>query len=164
MLKMNLLGRFLMTTMILVAISWTAMGQQGQQLQLQKQKQKQSSAKVSDNELEKVGNILQQTQQVQQEYQKKMMEDISESGMDVQRFNEIASASNDPTKDVEASDKEMQQFKQAVEGIQNIRSEMRADIQKTIVAAGMEPQRFEEIMSMVKQDQEMQQRLRDAMQ
>ena len=158
MLKNNVL-KVLMTAIILTGIAITGTAQQGLQLQ-----QQQSSSEVSDKELKKFAGAMQQTQQVQQEYQQEMVDGISETGLEVQRFNELAQASQDPNAEVNASDQEMKQFNKAVEIVQKKQAEMQEEAQKAIDDSGLEPQRYQEIMAMVQQDQELQQRLQNMMQ
>ena len=61
---------------------------------------------VSDAELSKFAKAYQGLRMMNQEVNQKMMKTVQDGGLEVQRFNEIHQASQDPNKEVEASEEE----------------------------------------------------------
>lgn len=131
-----------------------------QQLQQQlQQQQQQANIEVSDDELQTFSDALQTVQSLYQSSQPEMIQAIQDEGMKPNRFSQIAQSRQNPQSDLQVSDKEMEQFNNALESIRQIQSEV---MQKQISAVkdeGMTPERFQTILNAVRQDQDLQQRL-----
>ncbi|MEX0812454.1 MAG: DUF4168 domain-containing protein [Chitinophagales bacterium] len=122
-----------------------------------------SAPEVSDAELEKFVNALNKVNQVQEQYQGEMVQQVEKSGLDVERFNEIANAQQNPNQEVEASEKELANFQTAVEKISSTQQEMQSELQNAVVDAGMQPTRYQQIMNQVNQDPALQQKVQSMM-
>ncbi len=130
-----------------------------QRLQQQMQQQQPPSIEVSDEELETFSSALETIQTIYEDAQPDMVEAIKEEGMEPDRFSQIARSQQDPQSDLDVSDQEMQQFNSALGEIREIQSGI-IEKQKTAVKEeGMSPERFQEILTAVRQDQQLQQRL-----
>lgn len=130
-----------------------------QQMQQQMQQQQPPSIEVSDEELETFSSALQTIQTIHEDAQPDITEAIKEEGMEPDRFSQIARSQQNPQSNLEVSDQEMQQFNSAMSQVREIQSDI-IEKQKTAVQEeGMSPERFQEILTAVRQDQQLQQRL-----
>ncbi len=118
---------------------------------------------VSDGELGKFAVVFTETQTLNQQIQQEMMTAVQEEGLEVQRFNEIMEAQQDPNKEMDASEEEIAMFAAASQAIQEIQQEAQADIQKVISDNGLTVQRYQAIMMALRDDADLQQRLREQM-
>jgi hypothetical protein len=114
---------------------------------------------VSDKELEKFANIYLEVQAESQKMQEEAVEIIQTEGMELERFNEISKAKNDPNKDIQKSGKEEEQIASISVKIQEIQTEFQALITEKIQIEGLTIQRYQEVYAAVQQDQELQQKL-----
>ena len=130
-----------------------------QRLQQQMQQQQPPSIEVSDEELETFSNALQSIQTIYEDAQPNMVEAIKDEGMEPNRFNQIARSQQNPQSDLDVSDPEMQQFNSALSEIREIQSEVIEQQKAAVKEEGMAPERFQEILTAVRQDQQLQQRL-----
>ncbi|HKJ69593.1 MAG TPA: DUF4168 domain-containing protein [bacterium] len=127
--------------------------------QQQLQQQQAPSVEVNDEELETFSNALQTIQTIYEDAQPNMVAAIKEEGMEPNRFSQIAQSQQNPQSDLDVSDQEMQKFNSALTEIREIQSGI-IEKQKTAVKEeGMSPERFQEILTAVRQDQQLQQRL-----
>ncbi len=110
------------------------------------QAQPQVKEDYTDEELKTFIQVNKSVAQVQQTAEQKMIQAIEEEEMDINRFNEIATAQQDPQADVEASDEEMQTFTKAAEKIMDVQRETQSEIAKVIESEGMEFTAYREIM------------------
>lgn len=140
----------------------TLFAQPPQQMPLQQMPQQQTSD-VSDEEVEQFANSFQKVQQVNQQSQQKMVGAVEEEGLDVQRFNEIQQAQQDPNQDAAASEKEMETFDAAMRQLQVIQNQAQQEMQEKIIEEGLTIERYQEIISMVQSDVSLQQRLQEQM-
>ncbi len=83
---------------------------------------------------------------VQQQGQGKMISAIEEEGLDVNTFNTIMNAKQNPQEDVQVSDGDLQKFDKAVEKVMVIQQNLEAEVAHAIENAGMEVDKYEEIM------------------
>lgn len=120
--------------------------------QMQAPAQQESSGEVSDAELEKFVDAMNGVNNVQKNFQQKMTSKVTESGLDVERFNEIANAQQNPNQEVDASETEMVKFQEAAETINVEQQKMQMKMQETIADAGMQVSRYQEIMNQVNQN------------
>lgn len=118
---------------------------------------------VSDKELHSFADAYQEIQSQNQEMQQKAVKTIEDEGMEIQRFNEIASGENNPEAKTDASAKEKKQMEQIKTKLQ----EMQADFQKKIAGMiekkGLTVQRYQEINQAVQQDKGLQEKLQGMM-
>jgi len=88
-----------------------------------------------------------------------MIEAFEANDMTAQRFQAIANSQQNPQSDLEVSEEEMQNFNSALEEIRVIQSEVVQEQMAAVEDEGMSTERFQEILSAVQQDPELQQRL-----
>src|SRR5690606_7755555 len=91
-----------------VVFGFTAVQAQVNQVpaQMQQQQQKQATPDISDEELQKFVDAFQEIQVENQKIQQKMIAEIQEEGMEVQRFSEIQQAQQNPNQEVEMTAEE----------------------------------------------------------
>jgi len=118
---------------------------------------------VSDGELEHFADALSTIKIIEQQVQNKMVSAVQKSGIEIQRFNEIFEASQNPDKEVDASDEEYEQFNKAKEAIGEIQGEAQKDMQKVIKDNELTVNRYRQIMMAVQNDSELQQKLQEEM-
>jgi hypothetical protein len=123
----------------------------------------QQTSDVSDKEVELFANSFQKVQQVNQQSQEKMVGAVEKEGLDVQRFNEIQQAQQDPNQDADASEKEMETFDAAMRQLQVIQNQAQQEMQEKITEEGLTIERYQEIISMVQNDVNLQKRLEEHM-
>ncbi len=133
------------------------------QQQPQQMPPQQQASEVSDQEVKQFANSFKEVQQVNQKSQEKMVGAVEEEGLDVQRFNEIQQAQQDPNQDAGASEKEMATFDSAIRQLQVIQNEAQQEMQEKIIEEGLTIERYQEIISMVQSDINLQKRLEEHM-
>jgi hypothetical protein len=82
---------------------------------------------------------------------------ITTQGMEVERFNEIANAQNNPKQEVEANDKEMEKVNVIGTKIQKIQTDFQQRVAGMIQKEGLTVQRYQEVYQAVQKDQKLQQ-------
>lgn len=119
---------------------------------------------VSDDELEKFVNVYKVVQTENQELQQGMVEMIEEEGMDVERFNEIHSASSSPEGEVDASSEELATHQKVVNKIEKKQSEFQDRVTELIEEEGLTLDRYQEVFQALQADQELQKKFSEMMQ
>lgn len=114
----------------------------------------------SDDELLAFVNVAQKIIPLQQESQMKMVEEIEEENLTVEQFNDILNA-HSTGENTNASDQELESFNNALEGIQEIQVEYEEIISATISEEGMEPEKYDEIITHYQRDPELQMRINE---
>lgn len=133
----------------------TAIGQE-QMLPVTTQEQAPS---VTDQELEKFATIYQEVQSKNQELQKEAVEVIQSEGMEIERFNEISQAQNDPNSAIETSQEEQAQLTKINTQMQEIQTEFQTTITELIQEEGLTVKRYQEVYAALQQDTELQKKL-----
>ncbi|WP_277485610.1 DUF4168 domain-containing protein [Catalinimonas alkaloidigena] len=100
----------------------------------------------TDEELKTFIQANKSVVQVQQAAEQKMMQAIEETDMDVNRFNEIATAQQDPQADAEASAEEMATFNEAAQKVMAVQRETQSEIAAAVEEEGMEFNEYRQIM------------------
>lgn len=128
--------------------------------------QQQPTGDVSEEELVKFVEVVQKLQPMGMEAQQKMMAAVQDEGLEVQRFSEIMSAQQMPDgeSDAEITPVEMEKFEKAQNAIDKIQDDAQAEMNTIIESNGMSSDRYEEIMMIVQQDQDLMQRVQAMMQ
>jgi len=115
--------------------------------QLPQQQQQQVTEDFSDEEIEKFVKINQEIMPIQEQMQGRMMETIEESGLEVERFNQLAQAMQQGNiKDVSDDPQEIAKFNQAGQKVMEMNQEIGEEYQKKMTAHKMDPERFQQIM------------------
>jgi len=123
-----------------------------------------AQSKVSSAELEKFASALGSIQMVNQKAQQEMMGAVQSADMNIERFNELSKAQQDPNSDMDASPEEMESFNAASEKVQRVQQEAQAEMQENIESAGLTVERYQEIATVVQNDPELQQKLQELLQ
>jgi hypothetical protein len=123
------------------------------------QQQQEVDTNVSDDELKNFASALQKVQIVQKASQEKMIKALEDEDITVERYNEIYTAQQDPEQEVKANKEEMANFNSASEKIEEIQTKTNTKIQKEIKEDGLTVKRYQEIMTVMQQDQELQMKL-----
>ena len=144
----------ILLTFTLLSGATTAIGQET----MMPAPKQQVTADVSDKELEKFAVIYKKVQAESEKMQKKAVEAIKAGGIEVERFNEIASAKQNPDKEVETNEKETEQLTNINTKIQEIQTKFQGQVAEMIKQNGLTIQRYQEIYNVIQQDQELQKR------
>lgn len=124
----------------------------------------QTGDKVSDKEVEQFVAAVKEVQVINQESQQSMISAVQESGLDIQRFNQIYGAMQDPNTDVEASDEEMEKFNKANTEIVSIQTEAQQEMEKKILEQDLTIERYQEINMQVQDDPELMKKVQTLLQ
>ena len=89
---------------------------------------------------------------------------VQEEGMDIQRFNEIYQASQDPQMEVDATEEEKQQHENIVAEVEKLQVTVQQEMEEAIAAQGLTVEEYESIIMGLQTDTALQERLRTAMQ
>lgn len=127
----------------------------------QQPQQPDQPAEVSDAELKQFASAYTTVQSINQQLEQKMVSAIQKEGLDVQKFNEILNAQQDPDQEVDASEEELEKFAAAHKSIEQIQSQGQQDIQKVITDNKLTMPRYQEIMMAVQSDPELQEKLQE---
>jgi hypothetical protein len=114
---------------------------------------------ISDTELMQFASAYTTVQSIQEQLQNKMVAAVQNEGLDVQKFNEILNAQQDPDKEADASEEELEKFAAANKSIEQIQNQGQKDIEKVITDNKLTVPRYQEIMRAVQSDPELQTKL-----
>jgi len=145
-------------------LGFTAVQAQVNQVPAQMQQQQQATPDISDEELQKFVDAFQEIQVENQKIQQKMIAEIQEEGMEVQRFSEIQQAQQNPNQEVEMTAEEEEAIESLMPKLQSIQQESQTVMQEKIKSAGLTMNRYQEIAQMIQQSPELQQKLQSMMQ
>lgn len=135
----------------------------GQQ-QMPGQMQQTQDLEVSDSEIEKFVKAAQEVQTINMQMQKDMGKAIQDEGMKTQRFNEIHKSQQSPQGgQTNASDQEMQKYRNILETLKKKQSGIQQDMRKAIKSAGLSLQRYQQIARSAQKDSALMKRLQEAM-
>lgn len=119
---------------------------------------------VSAEELKQFASALQQVQTVNQQAQEKMVKTVEEEGMEVQRYNEIQQAQQDPSQEAKVTDEELKQYEVATQGLEKLQVQVQQEMQEKIIEEGLTVNRYQEIAATVQNDPELQQKIQEYLQ
>lgn len=151
---------------LVAAFTFTTVSAQVNQVpqQMQQQQQQQTTPDISDADLQKFVNAFQKVQAENQKIQQKMIAEIQEEGMDIQRFSQIQQAQQNPEQEAEMTAEEENALENLMPKLQSIQQESQSVMQEKIKAAGLSMARYQEIAQMIQQSPELQQKLQSMMQ
>jgi len=132
--------------------------------QVPQQMPQQQDIDVSDGEINQFASVFVELQSMNQGVQQEMMSAVEEEGIEVQRFNQIMQAQQDPNKEVEANEEELQNFAKASQAVEQIQAKVQKQMEKVITENDLTVQRYQQIMMAVRTDTELQQRLQQKIQ
>ena len=123
--------------------------------QLPQQQQPAAETNFTDEEIEKFVKINQEIMPIQEEMQDKMVASIEETGLDIDRFNELAQAMQaGDIKEASQDPQEIAKFNEAGQKVMEMNQEIGAEYQKRMTAHKMDPERFQQIMMAYQQSEE----------
>lgn len=127
------------------------------------QQQQPPSEPISDPEVKQFASAFGEIQQINEKTQEKMVSTVENEGIQVDRFNEIVQSQQDPNQDADASEKEMESFNTAIQELQVIQNAAQQEMQQAVLNEGLTVERYQELMSQVQTDVNLQQRLQELM-
>jgi hypothetical protein len=132
--------------------------------QVPQQMPQQQTTEVSDDEIEQFALAFVEIQNIEQKIQPEMVQIVEDEGIEVQRFNEIMNAQQDPNQEVDASEDELIKFASANREIEEIQTRAQREMMEKIAESGLSVDRYQEIMVAVRNDPALQQKLQSSMQ
>lgn len=126
--------------------------------------QTEQKEEVSGEELKQFASAFQQVQTVNQEAQQKMVNTVEQEGMEVQRYNEIQQAQQDPNQEANATNEELKQYEAATQDLEKIQVQAQQEMQEKIIEEGLTINRYQEITVIVQNDPELQQKIQEYLQ
>ena len=127
--------------------------------QVPQQMPEQQTTDVSDDEIEQFALAFVEIQNIEQKVQPEMVQAVEKEGIEVQRFNEIMNAQEDPNQEVDASEDELKKFASANREIEDIQMRAQREMMGKITETGLTVERYREIMTALRNDPELQQKL-----
>jgi len=132
--------------------------------QVPQQMPQQQEIDVSDGEINQFASVFVELQSMNQGVQQEMMSAVEEEGIEVQRFNQIMQAQQDPNREVDANEEELQNFAKASQAVEQIQAKVQKEMEKVITKNDLTVQRYQQIMMAVRTDTELGQRLQQKIQ
>ena len=132
--------------------------------QVPQQMPQQQTTEVSDDEIEQFALAFVEIQNIEQKIQPEMVQIVEDEGIEVQRFNEIMNAQQDPNQEVDASEDELIKFASANREIEEIQTRAQREMMEKIAESGLSVDRYQEIMVAVRNDPALQQKLQSSIQ
>jgi hypothetical protein len=107
---------------------------------------------VSDEELKQFASAVIEIQTINLQAQEKMITTVQEEGLEVERFNEIQLALEDPGQDQVSTEKELKEFETISEKLDRIQAEAEQEMIDKIREEGLTENRYQEIAVEVQND------------
>lgn len=156
------LQKSFLSVLIIMFVSFSSLMAQAPGMQNPQQQQQQVD--VSDSDLEKFANAFKEIQAINQTSQQQMMAVIQEEGMEVQRFNELFQAEQNPQQEADMNKEEEKKFKSINNEIQTIQKDSEKKMIAKIEDEDLSVNRYQEIMMAVQNQPEMQEKLQEHLQ
>lgn len=138
---------------------------QAQTPQPQMQMQQQAPSNFSEEDYQQFIALNLEIMPIQQEAQGSMMEAISASGLEMQRFQELAQAQQQGTiEEAGKSAEEIAKFNKAGEKVMTLQQQMQQEIQASINESDMGMQKFQQMSMAYQQDEEVRSKIDSMMQ
>lgn len=120
--------------------------------------------KVSKEEIKQFASAFQQVQTVSQLAHQEMVKTVEGEGLEVQRYNEIQQGQQDPNQEVNATDGQLKQYQAAAQQLEEIQVQAQHEIQDKIIEEGLTLNRYQEIVAIVQNSPELQQKVQEHIQ
>lgn len=133
--------------------------QQQQQQQPQQQQPMQQQKNYSDEDIDLFANSLVKAMPIQQETEQKMIKEIENEGMELDKFNQIARQMQQGGQPEGVSEDEMQTFQDISEKIQGIQMEAQKEVNDIISEEGMTPAKYQEMIGAYSSNPELKQKV-----
>jgi len=129
------------------------------------QQQQQVKTDFTDQELKQFTEAAEAVNKISMEADAKMTKAIENAGLDLDTFNEIAAAQQNPNAKKPAADEaEMQKFQEVSGKLQEIQTEMQPKMVSAIEDSGMDINKYQEVMLAYQQSPELQAKVKQMMQ
>ena len=155
---MNYLKKVLLLFCIM---PFTMMAQE--QKQVGPVQQQPEAKKVTDSELTKFASVYAQVNQISQAAQQKMIKKVQGNGFQVQKFQELQKKKQQG-QSLEISEEKKKKFNATTQALQEIQKNTQMKAVSTIKEGGLTLQRYQQIVGQLRQDQNLQKRLKSKMQ
>ena len=126
--------------------------------------QTEQKEEVSAEELKQFASALQEVQTINQQIQQKMVSAVEDEGLEVQRYKEIMQAQQNPNMEVSATDQELKQYETATQEVGKLQAKAEQEMEEKIIAEDLTLSRYQEIMTLIQNDPELQQRIQEYLQ
>lgn len=133
------------------------------QIPQQQPQQQQPSADFSDEQLEQFAVAFQEVQEMNSGVQDEMMGAIEEEGLDVERFNKIQQAQQNPEAKKDISEEEMKKFENCMQAIQKVQMQAQKKMESAVQESGLDMNTFQQIMRAMQENPEIQQKVQKKM-
>jgi len=144
-------------TILTVAILTSLPSAFGQDKEVKMVPQQQEQATdVSNQELQQFANVYKKVQTENQKVQQKVVKMIGNEGLDVKRYQELAQASKNPKKEVDASEEEQAKVNKINKKIQTIQMKFQKRVGTMIKDEGLTQQRYQEVYQAIQADADLQ--------
>ena len=130
----------------------------------QKKMQHQEKQQLSDSTLQQFAGALKVVQTMNESVQKEMGETVQKAGMEVERYQEIAMASQNPDVELEMKANEKQKVKQINKDLQQLQIKVQTEMQSEITKQGLTVERYQELATIIQSDPELMQRFQQILQ
>ena len=118
---------------------------------------------ITDKDLTQFAEAFQQVRFINQSSQQDMVKALEAEGLSVERFNTINQAEQNPNKESDATDEELDKYKSAMESVEGIQAKTQEDLLAKIKASGLSIERYQQIATQLQSDENLQQRLSEIM-
>lgn len=121
---------------------------------------------ISQEKLEQFVEASQEINKIQQGMQNEMVQAIESEGLNIEKFNTMASQQRDPNAipAADISDEDKIAFQSAMQKVQTMQVTMQQEMEKAIQSQNMEMNEYKEIMQAYQQSPELQQQVNEMMQ
>ncbi|MDB9312806.1 DUF4168 domain-containing protein [Spirulina sp. CS-785/01] len=120
---------------------------------------------ISDQELEKFADAWISVVNIERDTRQEIVEIVQDAGFEPQRFGDIAEAYQSQTEPTPPlTSEEETSFEQAAQQIQSLRENTRNEMQQAVRSQGLDPQRFSELLTAVREDQALQEEVKNMIQ
>jgi len=128
--------------------------------------QQSAPSQISQQKLVHFVEASQEINKIQQGMQNEMVQAIESEGLDIDKFNTMASQQRDPSAapDSDISDADKAAFQSAMQKVQTMQMSMQQEMEQVIQSNNLEMNEYQEIMQAYQQSPELQQQVNEMMQ
>lgn len=125
-----------------------------------------SQEKVSDTELTNFANAYSEIQGVNEKAQNQMVEVIEKSGMEIQTFNMMYQAAQNPNAPMpaEVSETDTEKYEKVVMEIEKMQPVFQKQMEEVIVENNLSVERYQQVVAQLQTDTELQEKLQSRLQ
>ncbi len=123
-----------------------------------------STVEVSDSELTKFATVYKEIQVVSAKAQEEMTKTVEENGFEVERFNSLYVAAQNPESKVDATDEEVAKLKVVISKIEEMQPVYQKQMESVLDKENMSQERYQQVSVALQNDTELQQRLQTKLQ